>query len=82
MSERPSRKAKNGVSMTLKGIAAHRFLHAFDPTFPLHPDDPNLRQSSVANVVVTHPDREGKGESDDFRHHRLRLRPVRPRRGF
>lgn len=33
------RKAPKPKTINLKGAAAHRFLRAFDPSFPLHPDE-------------------------------------------
>lgn len=36
---RAKRKRRPAVTMTLRGAAAHRFLRAFDPTFPDHPDE-------------------------------------------
>ena len=33
------KKRKPGSTFTLRGVDCHRFLRAFDPTFPLHPDE-------------------------------------------
>lgn len=43
-----AKKRKPAVTMTLRGAACHRFLRAFDPTFPLHPDEQPAKAQAVS----------------------------------